>query len=557
VNLPKNISRNISRNLLTQIALVAVFLSLKFLLNGNMGRVNEMDILAIARQQIDPQWIPQDWYLNLSAGYRLPFFLVFGQFAVQWGFLATSIVGRLIIYTFISTGLTLIGRKLNLSLLSLLVAIALFAYPDQGVIADEWIVGGLEPKVIAYGWLLLAIRCMLDGHYLRMSLLLGLATTFHTLVGGWAVLVVSGWLILRRREVLTQFPLLLWGTVIYLGTSSFAIWTALDHLSTPSTGSLKASYLYVFLRLPHHVNPLSWHPILWLEPLAYWILFAVSVAWIGRSHPAQPQSAPANPAQTKPVHPQSTYHTAFDLAWFVGVAWIPFLLGVAIAPLDQQGQILQYHPFRLGDTMLPLITGFLFAYASQQGCTGPWKVRWRQLKIAALGLLCFLYLGISTHRLLALQAFPITTHRSDLAWYEINSEWKGFCDWVRLHVPPSATVITPPVELASFTWLAERATIAKYRFVPPTAVDMLEWYDRISNLSGGAFAQLSQAPHALTKAQIRTALSKGYHDLTTAQAQALMDQYNAAYFMTQIDHQLDLAIAHQTTHYVLYQRGES
>lgn len=43
---------------------VIAFLSLKFLLNDNMGSTNEIDVLPLAKQYADPSWIPEDWYFN-------------------------------------------------------------------------------------------------------------------------------------------------------------------------------------------------------------------------------------------------------------------------------------------------------------------------------------------------------------------------------------------------------------------------------------------------------------------------------------------------------------
>ena len=67
------------------------------------------------------------------------------------------------------------------------MAIALFVLannPVQGIAANESIIGGLEAKAVAYGFVILAISLMLWNFYYSMALLLGLATSFHVLVGG-------------------------------------------------------------------------------------------------------------------------------------------------------------------------------------------------------------------------------------------------------------------------------------------------------------------------------------------------------------------------------------
>ncbi len=210
-----------------RVLVVIAFLSFKFLPDSNMGSTNEVDVLPLAHQYADSSWIPEDWYLNQPPGYRLLFETLFGKLIVAWGFLATSILGRLICYGLVASGLVLIGQRLNLNLPLLLLAVGLFVYinHDQGAAAFEWLIGGLEAKLVAYGLVLLAIGLMLKGYYRPMALMLGLATSFHVLVGGWAFITALGWLALKWRTRLSikNFGLLLG---IYLGSSAILILVA-------------------------------------------------------------------------------------------------------------------------------------------------------------------------------------------------------------------------------------------------------------------------------------------------------------------------------------------
>ncbi|NJO94339.1 MAG: hypothetical protein HC820_08355 [Hydrococcus sp. RM1_1_31] len=173
---------------------------------------NEVDVLPLSKQYVFPNWIPGDWYLNQLPGYRLIFQTIFGNLIGSFGFLATSIIGRLFCYSLVATGIVLLGRKLALTLPSLLVAVGLFVYIRryQGVVAREWLIEGLETKAIAYGLVLLSLYFMLCGRYsLTIVLLLGLATSFHVLVGGWTFLTVLGWLFFERSKTDYQ-PCLFW-----------------------------------------------------------------------------------------------------------------------------------------------------------------------------------------------------------------------------------------------------------------------------------------------------------------------------------------------------------
>lgn len=514
-----------------QVLVVMGFLSLKFLLDDNMGMVNEADVLPLAKQYAYPTWIPGDWYLNQPPGYRLLFETLFGRLIVAWGFLATSLVGRLLCYGLVASGLVLIGRRLGLSLPLLLLAVVLFLYTNrnQGLVAFEWLLGGLEAKSVAYGFVLLAIALMLMGMYRLMALMLGLATSFHVLVGGWAFLATLGWLALRwscKASVRNLWLLL----GIYLLASAFAIKPVLEQLfTTLPPSSVTPSYIYVFVRLPHHLNPLSWSSDWWIKPTIYLLVLVMSIKLLQRQQHSDRLSK---------------QHTAqIELFEFTLICLVPFILGLAVAPLDSKGRLLQYYPFRLGDVMLPLNTYLIFACALQQTFTGRARQVLLLFCIVLLAVLCSIQ-SVSFHKqFLALRQFP-----------QVDFEFKALCNWVRTQTLTDATVISPPVDFVDFTWLAERPTIAKFKLLPQTKTGILEWYDRLSDLSGDLSPWSTTTGIKNSKREIKQALTTGYNHLTTVQVDGLMTKYRATYFMTRIEHQLDLPMAYHNSRYVIYSR---
>lgn len=58
---------------------MVAFISLKFLLDDNMGSTNEVDVLPSAHQYADPNSILGNWYLNQSPSYRLLFETLNGE----------------------------------------------------------------------------------------------------------------------------------------------------------------------------------------------------------------------------------------------------------------------------------------------------------------------------------------------------------------------------------------------------------------------------------------------------------------------------------------------
>ncbi|BCL34162.1 hypothetical protein NSMS1_06090 [Nostoc sp. MS1] len=492
-----------------------------------MSAWNEVDVLPLAKQYVEPTWIPGDWYLNQSPSYRVLFQSLFGRLIVSWGFLTTSIVGRLICYGLVAWGLVLIARQIGLHLVALLLALPLFLTDNQGAIAGEWLVGGFETKAVAYGLVMLAIALLLKRRYSLMALLLGLATSFHVLVGGYTFLTAIGWFCVRYK---TRFPRMKewgWMLLMYFTGSIFVLPAVIQQLLTPKpTGNLASSYIYVFLRLPHHLNPQHWYKVWWLMLIGYLLILPISVAFICLYRPSKERSTQRN--------------ACIELLEFTLISLIPFVLGLAIAPFDSQGRFLQYYPFRLGDIMLPLFTCLLFTRAVQHFFT----VKTKQKEFF---IICCLLLSINVVSL----SLPLPTHINYVKQFpskltEETPESQDIYAWVKNNTAKDATVISSPVDLLNFTWLAERPIIAKWKFLPQTASGIQEWYARICDLVG-VDKLTSTSPETLTEA---------YERLTTDQVKALMVKYKSPYIVTKVQHQLNLPVAYRNQSYVIYKQSD-
>jgi hypothetical protein len=514
-----------------EIIAVLALLCFKELFSDIMGR-NDIDALPLARQFADPSWVPGDWSVNQPPVYRVLFQTLFGSIIASWGFLASSIIGRVFCYTLIASGLVLIGRNLGLNLVLLMLAVAMFLTGNQGVAAGERIVGALETKIFAYAFVLLAIGFMLNKRYRLMAFLLGLATSFHILVGGYISLFVLGWVILRPK---TRFPSMReLGFIIplYLIASAFGLKAVIEQLSSPTPASpIAISYIYVFLRMSHHLNPLSWPPHWWITPIFYLVILVSSavVLWFNRP--------------IKELFEQfAEYEARIGLFQFTLISLIPYVLGVAIAPFDSEGKLLQYYLFRVGDVMLHLNASLLFICALDQ----IFATRKQQ---KALLFICTVALGISLVR-----GFP-NFHKdfqSTLSFpneqQEVDRQWKDMVAWIRKNTPKNATFISPPVKFANFIWLTERPTIAKYKLMGQTKTATLEWFSRMRDLSGNF-----NGVDPLTKFNEKL-LTDGYNNLTTDQAQGLIVKYDASYLVTGVQHQLNLPVAYRNKSYVLYKK---
>lgn len=510
-----------------QVLTVVAFISLRFLLDDNMGMSNEVDVLPLAKQFADPGWVSGDWYLNQSPGYRLLFASLFGKFIVTWGFLATSILGRLLCYALVGLGLVLIGQCLGLTLPLLVVALGLFfaSNPNQGVAAQEWLVGSLEAKAIAYGLVLLAIYYLLKQQHLKMVVMLGLATSFHVLVGGWTTLIVLALVLLKHRIEVGNLGQLCRLVLTYLLFSCVAIPPVAAHLfSKPISYEVAPSFIYVFLRLPHHLNPASWDPGWWLPGVNCLVCLLLSMQILHWK---------------RKVLPFQHYQAQIDLFQLTIISLIPFILGLMITPFDTEGCLLQFYPFRVGDVLLPLNACLLLACAVQSLTDRKQVVNLSCISLIAV--ICSLQVPVFQEQIAELNQF-----------LNPDPTYTALCNWVKTQTPTDAVVISPPVEFVDFSLLAERPTIAKFKLLPQNKLKIVEWYERLTDLSGGTFPQPS-APHTKdVRGEIRRQLTRGYHQLTSEQANGLIQKYAAGYLMTHADHQLNLPIAYRNDRYILY-----
>ncbi|MDV3350418.1 hypothetical protein QGP82_17055 [Leptothoe sp. LEGE 181152] len=517
------------------VATITLFLCLKFLFIRNMGSVNELHHLPMARHFADPTWLANDIYYSEPSGYRLLFQLLFGHLTATVGFLATSIIGRILGYLALAIGLWTLARGLEIRLLTLLVAIGLFVYVrrPQGVIAGEWLMGSIEPKIFAYSAIFMALSAMFSGRYLRMVALLGIAASFHALVGGWASIAILLWLLWRQPKVLLDGRRWLAAVPIYLVTGIFAWIAVFTQLLRPvEGGGVSPSYIYSFLRNPHHVNPFAWPQDEWLYLLAYLLVFTGCVVYVLRSHPKQ-----------TPQDKTIAKHRA-DFVCFILCTLILFGAGLLVAPFDSNGQILQYYPFRVGDLMLALGTGFFLALALEQ-----LLFRYPMGAIAITLVILFGF-GVEATRFydkgMALQTFPSKAQG-------VNPEMIATANWLKQHVPDGDVVVSSPVDLSALPWLSDHPSVAKFRFVPSaSSADVDAWFTRITELGGGIDLLSYVDLRKDTRRLIRNDLTVAYNNLDATQIKALMDKYESHYAVTNAEHLVDLPVAYENPRYRVY-----
>lgn len=508
----------------TSLAMVLGITALLCLLGLFRNNVTENEVTKFTDAMVyaDPAWVPNLFPPHVDPERRQWLFQILGAPLLTHGFLITSVVGRLACYLLLAAGLVRVQQVLGLQGW-LLVAVVFLMDRFPSLAAGEWITLGVEPKVFSYALVLLAMGDLLHStpSLTRAAILLGLATSFHVLVGLYAtfslLILLLGQGLWRGHSRAEIFRAL--GAFLLAG--AFALRPVAVHLGhpapTPSPGELSASYIYVFLRAPHHLDPASWAPGWWWTPMVYLLALLASGWRLRRGTDAQARRA------------------GTGLLLLALGSLIPFATGLLIAPFDREGRWLQYYPFRFADVMVPLITYLLLARSLQPATPGP---RFRRVTALTMTLLVMALLPAFFRQVRLLREYPGPAQ-------QVSAEWRDMTGWIRNTTPPGALFITPPRTSTTFPWLARRRMLGTFKQTTLSG-GLPEWQRRMSALAGWS------GPWPTNGWAAAYAIEERYLHLDTAQVQTLMKRYQASYFLTHRIHTLDLPLAYTNTEFALY-----
>lgn len=468
---------------------------------------NEAGKLALARQQVDPAWIPGDWYLGTPQAYQW-LFQQFAGWMVRWlEFPIGSLVLRLLGYGFWALALARVTVQLGLTPPRAALAAVLFGL-DQSVIAREWMVGTVEPKTFAYAAVLLAYACWRERRWGLSGFWSGLACSFHILVGGYALMALAGLALWPHRQPCNPRGLIRWGVAALLAGLPVLLPLA-EQLrgglppAVAEAGSLglpSTAWIYVFLRNPHHLVPATWPPEAWRQALGMVLLFAGGALLCRRA------------GQRRPSFPVAA---CMDLILWSLAALFMALVGLLISLVDHEGVILRLYPFRFADTLLVLAAWLLL-------------LRWLpplrppQWPLAALVALLLVH-GLPN----ALEA------RSRLAVNFIDTPQRvGLYGWLERLPDRGAEVLTPPSGFEDLALQTGHPVFGQFKQVPTAPQAIQTWYFRMTALAGGDL-QVWQGPGGWPA---RRRIDRAFEQLDAMALADLVRRYHVGVVVTGAGH---------------------
>jgi hypothetical protein len=485
--------------------------------------VNEPNYLAKARHYWDPTWCGQDFFLQ-SADTHTFFYICFGWLTLWLPLPAVAWLGRVITCGLLAYGWQQLSRAVSpRPALAVASAAGMLALNSFFQVSGEWVAGGFEAKGIAYGFIFWALANILKNRWNRGWILLGIASAFHVLVGGWACVAATiGWLLLgshsNRPTLRSQIPAIFINILISL----LGIWPAKNHDYGATIAEIvHGAEIHVFFRLGHHLDPGQFFfadQAPYLTPFAIRFL-ALAAVW----------AVLAIKQRSKLPLRRLDAFTFGALA----VAAIGITISLCTAgnpPLA--ARLLRFYWFRLADVILPASVALAVV-----GRIPPLLQSRRAFTRSAIvgATLLLLLLPVCGQYLAAgVPAADRKFTRTASRW----RDWQAMCNHARTQTPTDAIFLTPKYA-HTFKWYAQRGEVATWKEVPQDARSAIAWQDRIERI------------HPTSPGGPIPLAERSKEDLLD-----LARRYGAGYLVTQAEPAIDLPIIYRNDSFTIYRLGE-
>lgn len=439
--------------------LFASFLAYSFV-RVPVPAVNEPHYLTKAKHLWNPAWSPGDLFLE-SSNPHFVFYAVIGGLTRVCTLEQTAVIGRTAALLLLAVGFeSLISTALRRRSALIGATWLYLGLAASGNLSGEWIVGGIEGKVLAYGFAFWGAGLAAQSYSNRAAVCLGLAISFHPVVGIWCTaatlfaiavpnVVSKSWKQLRA-ELIPALQTILPPAVCLLLCALPGLIPAFQMLGgAPPEIIEQAENLQVFSRLRHHLDPTAF------SATAYACYAALFLGWFLLRHYASLVE------QTRFLH-----------GYLIGSSFIA-AGGLFAGLILKSPALMKFYPFRLFDVLLPLavavaVIGFLQQRATSENEKGG-RMR------VVLG-----WLLSSCALMFALSVPPVDRSPSRMH-PQILADWIDCCRWIAKNTPPDSRVLTPSYGWA-FKWYGERAEFVNYKDCPQDARSLLEWNRRYHEL---------------------------------------------------------------------------
>lgn len=243
--------------------------------------VNEPHYFTKARHFWDPSWCARDPFLQ-SANAHYVFYSTFGLLTRIFSFDATALVGRILGWGLLASGWCAVSSRISKHRgFGLWSAWIFLGLATIGNWSGEWVVGGIEAKIISYAcawWSLASLygqpgnasfprgqnaanqffASLCTSNSVRAAAWAGVAVSFHPVVGIWhtGALLLAAITMQRFSNCLKQFHSLITSAVVWMLLAAPGLIPALVMIrDAKPEQAYAADFIQVFHRLNHHLDP--------------------------------------------------------------------------------------------------------------------------------------------------------------------------------------------------------------------------------------------------------------------------------------------------------------
>jgi hypothetical protein len=450
--------------------------------NGEVPAHNELVYLLHLAKQWNPSFLSNDWTFAGPLPSHFVFNLLFGPLTLLFPLEIVGWLGRIFCWSLILLALIQVGKHFRIPLWMITLSILFWLFYGQSIVGGEWIFGPFEAKCIAYALLFFSLNGFMHQRGIIFpSILLGLAFSFHALVGFWGALAIGLSLVVLRypTDVIIKFGCY---------TTLAALPGLIPLLTTPLDESTEAWRFVAFVVMPYHFDPFSFPP---------WKLFLLVILlcfnWL---------------------HFRSDKNNhALRFLMIFQVFFAVFFISGFFARFADNYVLLKLMPCRIFPVLLPLFF-FFHLMSTLQHCSSIKS----PTALVAGGFLALAMFGIPA---------KLTVNYVKALYREETrdeEDLKRAFQWVAKNTPPDSIVIVPPWRKDSF-YLSQRAQIANWwvlRFDRLT-----EWRERLETLAG----DLSSLTDGTEKANM-TQTMRHYNGLAATDIASLVEKYGADYLVS-------------------------
>ena len=493
----------------------------------SVGASNHAGLLPVVRRILDPNYLPNDFNVGLRLYHHRTFAYLLAGLSKLLGedFAVITLhgIGALLL----ATALWYLCVTLRLSLLSYLAlgaALATgFLWTGWGLEENDFIGNPeIQPPIFAHTFALFAAALLMQRRYQLAAFCAGCVIFFHLQIGVIVTLMIAPLFVghVIKLPYLPSNLLKLAGC--YLLPAAPALW----HLSgmlqrgllKPAASAVSLAE-YIDFRHPHHFALMSLTHALWVT--AHLIVLSSLWLWMRKRKDTM-------------THAVSVM-TVMSLT--LGVL---SLLHFSDYYLIRQDKFANLQSIRVS----PLITvfGTTALLIGLQRLTQN-KI-WLVIGLHCLFIAAAIWWGVrGTQHPDARFHFGVTRYRDLSDKRGIRKQWIEMCNWIRINGARDTVYLTPPA-YDGFTTLADRSNVAEFKINPDGALHLSEWYERLTDLTGG------KLPHE-RGLDNREPLNKAYGALNADQFIALSNKYHAAFAVVPKSAKLPFTIQYENERFKL------